>query len=81
MAEYGRGHIPKQKVTFSSYFLVSSDKRPYRNSAFHNVLALQGSSFAISSLNFQAFVLRDIKMAIREDCRVGQKMGYSLSFG
>ena len=31
-------------------------------------------------MNFQAFALRDLKMAAREGCRVGQKMSYRLSF-
>ena len=48
---------------------------------FHNVLAQQGFSFCnIASLNFQAFVLHDMKMAAQEGCRVGQKMSYRLSF-
>ena len=31
-------------------------------------------------LDFQAFSLRDIKMAAREGCRVGLKMSYRFSF-
>ena len=47
----------------------------------HNVLAPQGSSFCNRArLNFQAFALRDMKMAAQEGCRVGQKMSYRLSF-
>jgi len=42
------------------YNVVSSDYRPYRNLAFYNVLARQGSSFCNRAcLNFQAFALRD----------------------
>ena len=42
---------------------------------FHIVLARQGFSFCNGAcLNFQAFVLRDMTMAAREGCRVGQKM-------
>ena len=41
---------------------------------FHNVLARQGFSFCRKAhLNFQAFALRDMKMAAQEGCRVGQK--------
>ena len=41
---------------------------------FHNVLARQGFSFCNRArLNFQAFALRDMKMAAQEGCRVGQK--------
>ena len=48
---------------------------------FHNVLARQGFSFCNRArLNFQAFALRDMKMAVQEDCRVGQKMSYRFSF-
>ena len=43
--------------------------------------ARQGSSFCNRAcLNFQAFALRDMKMAAREGCRVGQKMCYRFSF-
>ena len=43
--------------------------------------ARQGSSFCNRApLNFQAFALRDMKMAVREGCRVGQKMSYRFSF-
>ena len=31
-------------------------------------------------LDFKAFVLRDMKMAAREGCRVGQKMSFALGF-
>ena len=44
---------------------------------FHNVLARK--SFPLCNrarLNFQAFALRDMKMAAQEACRVGQKMTY-----
>ena len=58
-----------------------SDKRPYRNLTFHNVLARQGSSYCNRAcLNFQASGLRDMKVATREGCRVGQKMSYDFSF-
>ena len=43
--------------------------------------ARQGSSFCNRArLNFQAFVLRDMKMAAQEGCRVGQQMSYHFSF-
>ena len=35
----------KLKITFPSAVSVSSDNRPYKTLAFHNVLARQGSSF------------------------------------
>ena len=48
---------------------------------FHNVLARQGSSYCSRArLNFQAFALRDMKIATREGCCVGQKMSYPFSF-
>ena len=47
---------------------------------FHNVLAQHGSFCNRAHLNFQAFALRDMKMAVREACRVGQKMSYRFSF-
>ena len=76
-----RKHKPKLNFTFPSQVLVSSDKRPYRNLTFHNVLARQGSSYCNRArLNFQAFALRDMKIATREGCRVGQKMSYRFSF-
>ena len=41
---------------------------------FYNVLARQSSSFCDKAhLNFQAFVLRDMKMAAQEGCRVSQR--------
>ena len=41
---------------------------------FHNVLARQGFSFCNGArLNFQAFALRDMKMAAPKGYRVGQK--------
>ena len=48
---------------------------------FQNVLARQGSSFCNRArLNFEAFALRDMKMAAQEGCREGQKTSYRLSF-
>ena len=74
-------HYPKLKITFLSEVLVASDKKPYRNLTFHNVLALQGFSFCNRAcLNFQAFALRDMTMAAQEGCCVGQKMSYCFSF-
>ena len=62
-----RNHIPKWNITFPSEVLVLSDKRPYRNLTFHNVLARQGSSYCNRArLNFQAFALRDLTIATRE---------------
>ena len=76
-----RNHFQKLNITFSSEVLVSSDKRPLRNLTFLSVLARQGSSFCNRArLNFQAFALFDMKMAAREDGRVGQKMSYRISF-
>ena len=76
-----RNHIPKLNITFTSEVLVLSNKRPYRNLTFHNVLARQGSSCCNRvRLNFQAFALRDMEIATREGCRVGQKMSYHFSF-
>ena len=47
----------------------------------HSVLARQGYSFCNRvRLNFQAFALRDLKMAPREGCRAGQKMNCRFSF-
>ena len=74
----GRNHIPKLNITFPSQVLVSSDKRPYFT--FHNVSARQSSYCNRACLNFQAFALRDMKIATREGCRVGQKMSYHFSF-
>ena len=49
--------IPKLKITFPYEVFVTSDKRPYRNLTFHNVLVWQGSSFCNRArLNFQACV-------------------------
>ena len=70
----------KWPITFPSEVLVSSDKLPYRNLTFRNVLAQQGSFCYRARLNFQAFGWRDMKMATRVGCRVGQKMSYRLSF-
>ena len=76
-----RSHIPELKITFPSEVLVSSDRRPYRNLTFDNVLARQGSSFCNRArLIFQAFALRDMKMAAREGCRVVQRMSYRFRF-
>ena len=78
---HARNHIPKLNITFLSEVLVSLDKRSYRNLTFHSVLARLGSSFCNKArLNFQAFALRDMKIATREGCRVGQKMSYRFSF-
>ena len=72
-----RNHIPKLHIPFPFQVLVSSDKRPYRNLMFHNVSARQGfSNCNRARLNFQAFALRDIKIATREGCCVGQRMSY-----
>ena len=74
-------HIPKLNITFPSEVLVLSDERPYRNLSFHNVLARQGSSYCNRArLNFQAFALRDMKIATRESYREGQKISYHFSF-
>ena len=74
-------HIPKLNITFPSGVLVLSDKRPDTNFTFHNVLAWQGSSYCNRArLNFQAFVLRDMKIATQEGCHIGQKMSYHFSF-
>ena len=76
-----RNHIPKLNITFPSVVLVLSDERPCRNLTFHNVLARQSSSYCNRArLNFQAFALRDMKIATREGCRVGQKMSFRFSF-
>ena len=76
----GYNHYPKLKIGYPSGVSVASDKRPYRNLMFHNVLARQGFSFCNRArLNFQAFALRDMTMAAREGCRVGQKMSYRFS--
>ena len=76
-----RNHIPKWNITFPSEVLVLSEKRPYRKLTFHNVLAWQGSSYCNRArLIFQAFALRDMKIATREGSRVGQKMSYHFSF-
>ena len=62
-----RHHIRKLKITFPSEVSVPSDKRPYRTLTFHNVLARHGSSFCNRArLNFQAFPLRDTKVATQE---------------
>ena len=67
-------------ITFPSQVLVSSHKRPYRNLTFHNVSARQGFYCNRARLNFQASALRDMKIATRKGCRVGEKMSYHLSF-
>ena len=74
-------HIRKLKITFPSEVSVPSDKRPSRTLTFHNILAWQGSSFwNRPRLNFQAFALRDTKVAAQQGCRIGQKMSYRFSF-
>ena len=78
---YTRNHIPKFNFNFPSQGLVSSDKRPYRNLTYHNVSARQGSSYYNRArLNFQAFALRDMKIATREGRCVGQKMNFHANF-
>ena len=68
-----RHHIRKLKITFPSDVSVPSDKRPYMTLSFPNVLARQSCSFCNRArLNFQAFALRDTKVAAQEGCRVGQ---------
>ena len=63
----GRDHIRKLNITFPSEVFVLSDKRPYRNLTFNNVLARQGSSYCNGArLNFQVFALRDIETATRQ---------------
>ena len=48
---------------------------------FHNVSARQGSMYCNRAcLNFQAFALREMKIATREGYCVDQKMSYHLSF-
>ena len=50
-----------------SEVLVSSDKRPYMNLTFHNVLARQDYSYcnrACTVLNLQAFALRDMTVVV-----------------
>ena len=48
---------------------------------FHSFLARKGFFFCNRArLNFQAFALRDMTMAAREGCRLGQKMSYRFSF-
>ena len=75
-----RHDIPKLEITLPSEVSVPSDKRPHRTLTFHNVLARQGSSFSNRArLNFQAFALRDTKVAAQEGCHVGQKMSYRFS--
>ena len=67
----------KIKITFPSEVSVPSDKRHCRTLTFHNVFARQGSSFCNRArLNFQAFALRNTKVAAQEGCWVGQKMSY-----
>ena len=76
-----RSHLQKSQIALPSGVLGLSDKILYANLTFHNVLAWQGSSFCNRArLNFQAFAFRDMKVAAREGCRVGQKMTHSLSF-
>ena len=75
-----RNHIPKLNITSPSESLVLSHKRPYRKLTFHNVLTWQGSYCNRARLNFQALVLRDMKIATRKGCCVGQKMSSHFSF-
>ena len=67
---------------FPSEVLVSSDKRPYRNLTFHDVLARQDSFCNRARLNFQAFTLPNMRMAAQElkGYRVGQKLSNRFSF-
>ena len=59
-----RHHIRKLKITCPFEISVPSDIRPFRTLTFHLVLARQGSSFCNRAcLNFQAFALRDTKVA------------------
>ena len=59
-------HFPKLNITVLTQVLVSSDKRPYRNSMFHNVTAQQGSSYCNRAcLNFSSFCV-----AWHENCDV-----------
>ena len=59
--------MPKLNIILPSKVLVSSDKRPYRNLTFHNVLAQLGSSHCNSArLSFQAFALHHITVMTRE---------------
>jgi len=75
-----RSHIPKLEIIFPSEVLVSSDKRPYRNMTFDNVLTRQSSSFCNTCRVLQAFALHDMKMVPQKDCCVDQKMSYRVSF-
>ena len=50
-----RKHIPKLNITFPSEVSVLSDKRPYRNLTFHNVLAEQVSVAKLSDRCFCYF--------------------------
>ena len=75
-----RNHIPLN-ITLPSEVLVLSDKKPYRDLTFHNVSARQGSSCCNRArLNFQAFALRDMKIATREGCLVGKRWVITLVF-
>ena len=74
-------HIPKLKITFPSEISVPSDKRLYRTLTSQNVLAQQGSSFCNRArLYFQAFALRDTKVAAQEGCRVVKRWVIALVF-
>ena len=69
----------KNYLKFTSEVSVPSDKRPYKTLMFHKFLARQGSSFCNRAcLNFQAFVLRDTKVAAQEGCSVDKKDELSL---
>ena len=66
-----RNHIPKSNITFPSEVLVLSDKRPYRNLTFHNVLARQCSSYYIEacrSLGRSAFEFLSFCVTWHENC-------------
>ena len=68
-------------MTLPSEALVSSDKRPYRNLTFYNVLARQGSPYCNRArLNFQAFALRDMTTAARESRRGVKRRVIALVF-
>ena len=76
-----RNHFPKLNITVLTQVLVTSDKRPYKTLTFHNASARQSSSYCNRArLNFQAFALRDMKITIRDGCRLGQNMSYDLNF-
>ena len=72
-----RTHSLKLNFTFPFQVLVSSDNKPYSNLTFQNVSTPQGSAYCNRALlNFQTFALRDMNIATREGCRVGQNMSF-----